>query len=193
MLFHLVAMLTTLSCAAVDGPVPAAEAKAAGTAGSALTLGPGSRIRFSARSFLEGGGLNTLDRDQKFTGTLVGFEGGKLVVDLEDTKRTARFDAGAIRNLEVSTKRPSAGKRVLAGAGIGFGVVTSALLMTDDRCDCPTIVVAGGLLLGVPLGAVVGAFTADEKWRKVEDPQSGPVAIVQPVRKGVRLSVALGF
>ena len=160
-------------------------------------VAPGARVRITA----PGSGM------KRHVTTVTDVRGDSIVVDLRGAPRTLTF--ADVTALDVSTGRRS--RFLLAtGLGLGIGVGGGAVVgaATHDECvpkgevlDCflapdnrAQSAGWGALALGVVgmgIGAVVGAFHRSDRWASVDLPVR---AAIRPTRSGgVSITMSRGF
>ena len=136
----------------------------------------GSRVRVKAQG-----------ADQRWlAGELLQFRADTLRLRTADPPDSVTLTTGSLAGLELSRGRKSqAGKGAALGAGVGviLGLVVGAVTYEDDCPDClgldPGVggsALLGGVLfgvLGLGVGALIGASVDAERWEPLPQPWSG--------------------
>ena len=134
-------------------------------------------------------------------GILVAYGAGGLTIETRAGRDASTLSFGRIERLQVAD-----GQDWLAGVGGGVlvgvlvGLVVGFAQASRDSCDelCGLAVPAMAIL-GIPLGALVGAAAAPPHWREVplpalpKAPKQGLGFQVAPVRGGARLALTYTF
>lgn len=122
-------------------------------------LSPGTRVRLTAPQAFAG----------RVVGRLTQADSGSLTLVLR-TRDTLEVPRAAITIAEASAGHNRAGWAalgMLAGAAIGaaLGAVCVEVCSTSD--NDANLAVAGGFIVGIPVGLLVGLVAAPERWRAV--------------------------
>jgi hypothetical protein len=171
-------------------PTDSASPDTAGTDSSTVAIGSRVRVTTSAPA------------SKRLTGTLVADDPSSLTLALHGGRDRVTVPRSRLATIEVSRRRSHRGRAAARGALAGalFGVAVGYAAGEDCPngeliCLSRRDTVRAGIILGAPIGALIGAFVSPrEHW--VPAPIGGLhiSATPVPVRgRGVGLSIALAF
>ena len=177
-------------------PVAPWAALAVGVASAAAALIGRRRVRITAPTALKG----------RITGSILSIDESSLTIETKKGKSPFVVPLQTVSRLEVSGGRRSRGRGAGLGAAIGFAAVGLYFGVLEARSECglgfdffscdepaPLAVGTGfGLLLGAPLGALIGLLIPPgERWERTSLKR---VSVgIAPAPRGIGVSVSLSF